>query len=338
MSEMNDIVKLAIDSHRGSVQKYSVADSQNVLREALIEANNGKTALDYKDIRDGKCVGLFSLIEEILSTTVYDGLTGTEFWNELVDSRNLALGDQNVFLVENRNMFAVSEAAEGTQGIRRQRLSGVTEVAIPTTWKVIRIYEEMNRVLAGRVDFNAMINKASESFTQRLLYDIFALWSNVAAADLGGEVYFPTAGAYDEDALLDLIAHVEAAAGGKTATIIGTKRALKYLKESVDAESAKDEIHSMGYYGKFYGTPIMCIPQRHKYNTTEFLLPDDVITVIASDEKPLKVVYEGDSLMLQKDPLTNADFTYEAMLGQRWGMGLVTSGYNSGIGRYEITA
>lgn len=76
MSEMNDTVKLAVDGYRGTVEKYSVKDSQNVLRQALIATNNGKTTLNYKDIRDGKCVGLFTLLEEILDNTVIEGLQG----------------------------------------------------------------------------------------------------------------------------------------------------------------------------------------------------------------------------------------------------------------------
>lgn len=54
-----DWVIFAIDAYHGRVEKYSVAQSQDVLRQALIEKNNGKTYLDYKDIRDGKCQGLF---------------------------------------------------------------------------------------------------------------------------------------------------------------------------------------------------------------------------------------------------------------------------------------
>lgn len=75
MNNMN-IVQVAVDAYHGKVQKYSVDQSMELLREALVKANNGKTTLDYKDIRDGKCVGLFSIVEEILSRTVVEGLQG----------------------------------------------------------------------------------------------------------------------------------------------------------------------------------------------------------------------------------------------------------------------
>ena len=338
MAEMKDIVKLAIDAYKGDVEKYSAAQAQDTLRQALIEVNNGKTSLNYKDIRDGKCNGLFTLIEEILSKTVVEGLQGDEYFNALVDFRNVAEGDQNIFVVEDNNLFVVADAADGTQGIRRQRLGGATETSIPTSLKVVKIYEELNRVLAGRVDFNQFIDKVADSFRKKLLDDIYALWSGATASQLGGVTYFPAAGAYDEDDLLDLIAHVEAAAGGKPATIIGTKKALRNLKESIQSDGAKDELHNYGYYGKFYGTPCVVTPQRHKIGSTNFVLDDDVLTIVAGDDKPIKVVYEGDPIVLMGDPTNKADLTQEYLYGEKYGMGIVLAGNNAGIGRYEISA
>lgn len=336
MTDMKEIVKLAVDAYKGSVEKYSTKQSQDVLRQALIDANGGSTKLDYKAIRDGKCSGLFTLIEEILSRTVVEGLQGDEYFNALVDFRNLAEGDQNVFVVKDNTLFVVSEAADGTQGIRRQRLGGAKETSIPTALRAVRIYEELNRVLSGRVDFNDFINQVAESFRQELLNDIYALWSSATAADLGGVTYFPAAGSYDEEDLLDLIAHVESAAGGKPATIVGTKKAIRNLIPSIQGEGFKSDLYNLGYAGKFYGTPVVVTPQRHKIGSTDFVLKDDVLTIIAGDDKPIKVVYEGNPIVLMGDPTTNADFTQEYFYGEKYGMGIVLAGGNAGIGRYEM--
>lgn len=286
MANMEDIVKIAVDAYHGNVEQYSVGQSMELLQKALVEANGGSTTLNYKNIRDGKCNGLFTLIEEILSRTVVEGLQGDEFFNALVDFRNVAEGDKNLFEVEDDNLFIVSEAADGTQGIRRQRLGGVSETSIPTSLKVVKIYEELNRVLSGRVDFNQFIQKVSESFRQKLLNDIYALWSNATANDFGGVTYFPAAGTYNEDELLDLIAHVEAAAGGKPATIIGTKKAIRNLDITPFGDKAKEDLYNMGYAGKFYGTPVVVTPQRHKIGSTEFVLADDILTIVAGEDKP----------------------------------------------------
>ena len=337
MADMKEIVKLAIDAYKGRVEKYSVGQSQEALRQALVEANGGSTKLDYKAIRDGKCNGLFALIEEILSRTVVEGLTGDEFFNALVDFRNVAEGDQNIFIVEDSNLFVIDDVANGTQGIRRQRLGGSNEVSIPTTMKMVRIYEELNRVLAGRVDFNHFINVVAESFRQKMLNDIYTLWSGATADDLGGVAYFPTAGSYNEDELLELISHVEAAAGGKTATIVGTKKALRALKDAIVSDATKDDLYNLGYVGKFYGNPVVATPQRHKVGTTDFVFADDVLTIIAGDDKPIKFVYEGDPIVLMGDPMQNADFTQEYLYGEKYGLGIVLAGGNAGIGRYQTT-
>jgi len=76
MAEMNDIVQVAVDAYHGNVTKYSVGDSMELLKKALVEANGGDTKLNYKNIRDGKCVGLFAIVEEILARTVVEGLQG----------------------------------------------------------------------------------------------------------------------------------------------------------------------------------------------------------------------------------------------------------------------
>lgn len=336
--EMNNLVKLAVDAHNGCTEKYSVAQSQEALRKALVEANGGSTVLNYKNIRDGKCSALFTLIEEILDKTTMEGLQENDFFNTFVEYRNLAAGDKNVFILPDTTLFVVDESADGTQAVRRQRLSGSEEISIPTSMKSVRIYEELSRVLSGRVDFNTMIDNVSKSFQQKILNDIYTVWAGLTATDYRDAVYFSTKGSYDEDALLDLIAHVEAAANGGQAMILGTKKALRALQPSIMADSAKEDIYNTGYMGKFFGTPVMAIPQRHQIGTTDFVMDDDVLTIVVGDGgKPIKFVREGDPLMIMGDPFQNMDLTQEYFYAERYGIGFVFAGNaNAGIGHYEI--
>lgn len=336
MAEMHDIVKLAVDAYHGNVEKYSTHQSMETLRQALVDLNGGSTILDYKKIRDGECKGLFSLVETILSRTVVEGLQEDDLFNALVEFRNVPEGDQNIFIIEDNDLFVVSEIADGTQAVRRQRLGGSSETSIPTKNMGVKIYEELNRVLSGRVDFNHFINKVAESFRQQLLVDINSAWMGATADQLGGVTYFPAAGAYDEDELLELIAHVEAAAGGKPATIVGTKKAIRNLKPAMDSDGYKNDMYTIGYAGKFYGTPVVVTPQRHKIGSTEFVMPDDVLTIISGSDKPIKCVREGNPIVLMGDPMLNQDLTQTYMYCEKYGVGIVLAGGNSGIGRYEI--
>ena len=260
-----------------------------------------------------------------------------EYFNTLVEFRNLQEGSQNLFLVEDADLFVVAKAANGTQAIRRQRLGGYNEVSIPTDFHVVKIYEELNRVLSGQVDFNRMIQLVGESFRRQILDDTYALWETAVAKDFGGETFYPAAGYYDEDVLLELIEHVEAAAGGKPAKIIGTKTALRTLAPSIQGIDSKSDLYNMGYYGNFYGTPTIAMPQRHKVGTNDFVFDNDTLHIIAGDEKPIKFVYEGQPLVIPGDIYKNQDLTQDYLYGEKYGTGIVLAGGNAGIGRYKIT-
>lgn len=334
MAERNDIIKLAIDAYTGKVAgNFSQNDTMSVLRQAMIDANNGSTKLDYKAIRDGKCNGLFTIIEEILQKTVVEGLRGDEFFFNMVEYKNLALGDENKFYVPDTSLFVVADTAEGTQGIRRQRLNAGTTTTVSTQLKQVKIYEELNRVLAGSIDFNEFIDRVGESFKQKAFSAIYDAWTGVTASTLGA-TYYPTAGSYSETALLTLISHVEAATG-KSVTIVGTKAGLRKLTGSVVADSAKEDMYNIGYWGKFNGTPMVMMKQAHKVGTDTFMLDDDIVYVIATGAKPIKFVTEGDSLLMMGNPMDNADLSQEFLYSDRFGVGVIIT---EKFGVYEMTA
>lgn len=111
---------------------------------------------------------------------------------------------------------------------------------------------------------------------------------------------------------------------------------MRNLAPVIQSTESKSDLYNMGYYGKFYGTPVVVTPQRHKVNSTEFIFPDNTLTVIAGDDKPIKCVYEGQSTIILGNPTDNRDFTQEYLYGEKYGMGIVLAGGNAGIGRYEM--
>lgn len=335
MADRNEIVKLAVDLYHGNVKDYSTQDANDVLREALIEANGGSTKFDPRAMRDGKYNGLFSLVETILNETTSESLADHPILEGLVETRNVPMGDKNEFEIHNDDLFEVAEIADGTLGLRRQRFDGHRKVSIPTTWKGVRIYEEMSRLLAGQVDFAEMVERVTKSFNKKLLDEVMAVFQGIGSQLISGVTYFPAVGSYSENTLLDLIAHVEAQAEGKNAIILGTKKALRNLAPSVEGADSKSDLYNQGYYGKFYGSTVIALPQRHISGTNNFLLADDVITVLAGEEAPIKLVYEGDPFVLTKEPQENADLTQEFYYMHKYGLSVLMSN-TAGIGRYEF--
>ena len=331
MADKN-LIKLAVDSYKGHVAgNYSVDDSMEVLRQALVEANGGSTKLDYRAIRDGKCNGLFAIVEEIINKTVIEGLPESCPLFDYVDYRNLAEGDTNIFEIRDNGLFVVSDIADGTQGLRRQRLTGGEEITVKTQLKGIMIYEELRRVLAGRVDFNELIDKVAESFQKKINNDIYAA---VKAGFDGLISPYKESGSFDESKLTAIIDHVEAATG-KKAFILGSKQAVRKITgvKGADSTSAKEDLYAMGYFGHFYTTPIIVMENAHKVGSTAFVLGNDLY-IVASDDKFVKFVTEGDTLIIPGDALGNSDLSQEYFMAERYGISVV---FAEAFGEYALS-
>lgn len=326
------IIKLASDMIRNQVSgNYSVAQTSEALRRALIEANGNTSRVDIKTFRRGNA--LFDIVEEIIPVIIHEGLNGNEFFYHLVDYRNIALGDEIDFWTEDKAEFIVADAAYGTSGIRRQRLGVMEKYNIPSQLKIIKVYEELKRLMAGGIDFNTFISKAGNAMTRELLNDTYSVFDAVSTATRGLNATYVKSGTYNEETLLELVEHVEAATEA-TATIMGTKAALRKITTAVISDEAKADMYGLGYYGKFNGTNMVYLPQRHKPGTDTFLLDSNKIYVFAGSDKPIKVVNVGTGILSTSDPLQTPDMTQNYLYGQEFGVGLV---FNEKAGFYTLS-
>lgn len=331
MSDTQKLIKLAKQNYKNRLpEQYSKNDTNEVLRQAFIDLNGGSTKLDFKALRRNGAA-MFEIIEQILENTVLEGLPDDSFFHQFVEYKNLALGDQNSFYVPDRTMLVVSEIADGTTALRRQRLDVGQNISIPTSWKGIKIYEHLSRLLSGRVDFDEMLDALEKAFKARINEDIYNAFVGSFASLPSG---FTTSGSFDEDSMLDLIEHVEAATG-KTAMLAGTRKALRKVTTAVVSDTAKEDVYKMGYYGNFNGTPMMRIKQVHDIGTYNFKLSEKDIYVVTTDEKPVKFVTEGEARVLNGDAMANADLTQDYFFANQYGTGVVITDL---FGKYEISA
>ena len=325
------LIKLAVDGYTGRLgNEYSVGDSQEVLRKALIEANGGKNYLDIKAVRDGECNGLFAITEVLIQKVSEEGLKGDEFFMNMVEDRNTSLGDSPLFHIEKECLFAVADIAEGTQGIRRQRLEGGMDIAVSTRLRAVKIYEELNRIMAGRIDFNKFVDTVGKSFTKLELDEAYAEFTGMFSKL---QAPYIVTGSFDEDKMLDLIERVEASTG-ETAVIIGTQKALRQIKTAEVSNSAREDLYNMGYYGKFAGTQLIRVKQRLATGTDNFILDDKTLYVFAGDTKPIKRVTEGDVTMLMGNPMDNADMSQEFLMVKRSGLAVI---FDRDFGAYKLS-
>lgn len=336
------IVRLGLDLNRGvktfeiEDKTYTNTDAEEVLRQALIDANGGSTSFDYKSLRRNK-VAIFEIIEELVTLIIQDGITGSAFWDAFVDYRNLALGDKNEFYADDDSEFVVCEVAEGNSTPRRQRLGARNKASVNTTVHMIRMYDYFARFMAGRIDWAQLCAKVAEAFQKAIWADIYAAFSGITSGDIiGSSGTYLVTGTWDEDDLIDLVAHVEAATGSK-AKIFGTKQTLKKITTSIVSNSAKEDTYNQGYIGKFYGTDVFEIPQVHKPGTDTFAVDpsSNTIHVIAGDDKFIKFVTEGETLIDDRDWTEQADMSIEYRMIQKFGAAILFAA--KGYGRYTLS-
>lgn len=319
--ERNDILSVAIDLVHGKVAgNYSNSDTAESLRKAMIDLNGGSTKINVKTFHRGN--ELYALVEELIPTMIEAGLQESNPIFNLVDYKNIAEGDVNEFIAEGEATFVVADAAAGIQGVRRQRIMGGESVKVTTKMKIVRVYEGLERLLAGRITFDKFVDGVSRAFNQQILADAYTALSGVTANTAGLSSTYVKSGSYNEDDLLTLIEHVEAETG-KTARIYGTKSALRKVKTASVSDEANSDKYNIGYYGKFNGTDMVCLKQAHKAGTSDFVLKDNQVYVIASDDKPIKMVNAGEGLLIEKDATSNNDLTQEYVYGQAYGTGVM---------------
>ena len=300
MANANDIVKLAVDSYKGrTLGNYSVGETQETLRQALIDLNGGSTKLDIRALRDHP--KMFTIIEEIITlTTLEDG----------------------------NSEFVVSQIAEGTQGIRRQRLNVGQSLTPDMKLYGVKIYEELNRVLAGRIDFNKMIDKVARSFQRKINEDTLKATQDAFKAL---RTPYKQSGSFDIAKLITIIDHVEAATG-MTATVITSKQGARNIADAVgadtihnvgaDAASAKEDVYNFGYYTHIGQNPVLAMNNAHKTGTNNLILGNEIY-VVGTDDKFIKRVTEGNTLIINGDLYKNADLSQEYLCAQRWGTAVV---------------
>lgn len=316
-----EVLKVMLDAVKGKpVENFSKDQTSDAIRNALIEANGGSKKIDLKTFYRGSAV--FSLVQELIPTIIDEGFKTDDPIFNLVEYRNIADGDEQEFYVTSNSLFAVADAAAGTQGVRRQRLDAGESVTVKTSVKIVRVYDELNRFLAGRISFDDLVDNVSKSFNQKVLADAAKVVEALGSDTAGLNSDLVVSGTYSEDDLLDLVNDVEAYTG-KPAAIYGTKKALRKVTTASVADEAKSDLYNMGYYGKFNGTPMYCLRQVKVPGTSTNALSDNRLYVIAGDDRPVKVVNEGAGLIIDRDAGVNKDLTQEYIYAQPFGVGAI---------------
>ena len=320
--------KLCIDAYRGVPTAFAEGNPTDVIVNKIKEANNGSTTIDYKAIRDGKCPELFAVIEELIDVALDVATLEDSPLKDMIETKNGEWGDKPEFLVPDNSLLTVDVVANGTQGIRRQRLIGGQKVPLTPVNKAVKIYEELILILSGRIDWVEFVNRVAKSFEREFYASVAKQFNNLSTA----RFTVTASGSPSESGLLNLIEKVEAATG-KTAYVLGTRTALRNFPMSQIGETVKDDYYDVGFSQRFNGTPYIRL-KNYLDAAGNFVLSDTRVYVLAGDDKIIKHYIEGEPIVIARDAADNADLTQEYTVIRREGIAVVVS---ATMGVYDFT-
>lgn len=294
---------------------------------------NSSKAEVRKAIRKNQQV-LFDLIEEVVPNLLQSGWQDNPFFNEFVETRNIDIGDQNVFYTEDETILTVSKVSGNHWDLDRQRLGKGTTFSVATSWYGIAVYSEYEKLLTGLEDFATFVTKLYEAvdrFVNESIYEAFVSAASELPGGAGGAGQWVKTGDLGDatkDAFMTLIEDVQMATG-MDVVIMGTKAALSKLEgmQKIDwaSDEMKQERYTTGRLGYFEGTRLVEIKQGFKLNDTTHRLVNDkqLFIMPVGDNKFVKVVNEGQPEMRQvQDNVTNQDMTYDFRYMFKIGVGV----------------
>ncbi len=277
---------------------------------------------------------LFDLIEEVVPNLLKTGWQENPFFNEYVETRNIDIGDQNVFYTEDDTLLTVSKVSGNHWDIDRQRLGKGASYSVTTSWYGIAVYSEYERLLTGAEDFATFVTKLYEAVDRFVNESIYQAMLSAAAqlpGGAGGSGQWVKTGsltAAEKTVFMQLIEDVQMATGMEV-VIMGTKTALSKLEgmQNIDwvSEDMKVQRNTTGRIGYFEGIRLVELKQGFRLNdTTQYLIDDKQLFIMpVGDNKFIKVVNEGQPEMRQvNDNTVNQDMTYDYRYMFKMGVGV----------------
>lgn len=273
---------------------------------------------------------LFEIIEQDIDFYINRGFSESEWFNRLVDNRNVGLGDAPEFEAVDNTLFVVADVSGDNHDITMQQLPSGKFYTVPVTAHSVKIGKDIDMVVTGRVDYQRMIMKIAQSFVndvQQKAYDALVSASKLLP---GGEVFVKTGAlsTAQKDKFDELIENVSAA-NNCDVDVVGTKTGLKkinnfYANAASFADTQKQSIADTGHLGSYEGTGLIETPQKFKVGSYEKVFDNSKLYVLpVSEDKFVKFVDEGETEITEvteKGDLQDDFQTYEVT--RHYGVGV----------------
>ena len=306
----DELKNLMFDLYKGELgEDVSKADAERKLREIsrkIFGLTEKSSRRDRKRAYEENGRQFFDVIEEVVDWTVSTGLKENEWFNILVNYKNLAEGDENLFYQEHDEVIlSIARMGKRHHDTMLQRLPEGSTYKVETDLYGAAVGADIDRYILGNEDWTKLIDSITKAFTV-MIQDL--ILTEVLAAP---EKLPVTAGFVETGALSDatrkkfnkVLQNVSVANDNADVVIIGTMVGLQELENLVKvewiADSQKESVANMGRLGNYGRYQLVEIPQRFARNQVgKDVYDDNTLWIFASgDNKLVDMVDVGETLI-----------------------------------------
>jgi len=306
----DEVKNLMFDLYKGELSDgITKAEAENKIREVSLKIfglTKDSSKRDRKRAYEEFGRQFFDVIEEITDWTVSTGLKENEWFTALVNYKNIADGDENLFYNEHEEVIlSVARMGKRHHDTMLQRLPEGSTYSVETDLYGAAVGADIDRYLIGQEDWTKLIDAITKAFvskTQELIFaEILA-----APAKLPVQTGFVETGALAEGTrkkFNKMLQNVSVANDNADVVIMGTMVGLQELENLIKvdwiSDGQKADKAAMGRLGNYGRYQLIEIPQRFaKNDVTRDMYDDNKLWIFAAgDEKLVDMVDVGETLI-----------------------------------------
>ena len=305
-----EVKNLMFDLYKGELSDgITRAEAENKIREVSLKIfglTKDASKRDRKRAYAEHGRQFFDVIEEITDFTVSTGLKENEWFNVLVNYKNLADGDENLFYNDGDEVIlSIARMGKRHHDTMLQRLGEGKTYSVETDLYGAAVGADIDRYLLGQEDWTKLIDSITKAFVIKVQDAIFAAIM-AAPAKLPVQTGFVEGGALNDTTRKEfnkVLQNVSVANDNADVIIMGTMVGLQELENLIKvdwiSDGQKADKAAMGRLGNYGRYQLVEIPQRFARNEIGKDFYNDAILWIfaAGDDKLVDMVDVGETLI-----------------------------------------
>lgn len=305
-----EVKNLMFDLYRGELEEgITKRDAEDKIRNISLEIfglTKDSSKRDRKRAYEEYGRQFFDIIEEVTDWTVSTGLKENEWFNVLVNYKNLKDGDENLFVNEHEEVIlSVARMGKRHHDTMLQRLPEGETYSVDTDVYGAAVGADIDRYLIGQEDWTKLIDAITKAFVV-MTQDLILTEILAAPQKLPVQDGFVEAGALNDankKKFNKVLQNVSVANDNADVVIVGTMVGLQELENLISinwiADSQKESVANMGRLGNYGRYQLVEIPQRFARNdVTKDVYDDNILFVFASgDNKLVDMIDVGETII-----------------------------------------